>query len=892
MRPARAERIKVGSEPAAKQGCASKFVQRSAASPTMAAQRFYDKSPAIHLPAIATIQRKMRISQPGDSYEEEADRVAERVMRMPDATLRLQRKCACGVADAPCEPCANSFVRVQRRAMNTGETQSRVPSIVHDALRSPGEALDSSTRDFMETRFGHDFSHVRVHTDTRASESALSVNSLAYTVGPDIVFGQGRYAPNTTQGKLLLAHELAHVIQQSTSAASAAGAVRSDHVPQTLSTLRHAPKQIARQPRPGASASSSASVSSVRITRNPDLITFSTSQGPFSYDLINLELQDGEYDARVQVSGVNVSFTIESGSGEQQSARFQYRIRPGQPNPSTFFRGQNRVHISVAPANQATSSGPHVLAEIPVFFSGTETLLPGFGNLASTSLYGLGAELGGDFPSPPIQGIQSPYLPGYPLSVLGLGGNVLASGSMAWLTPRAGVARVLSPAYWSPLIPQSGVTPLDRILNTIPRDLGPKLETELAERAAALRAGRPQAPLAWTGRTFQPDPLSPVTRNFTEAEILGIQELVARFNVNPASLTTSELQLLREAASIHIGGSSPGSPFASYMQPNFPLESVGQRQFRVRVEVQNSNVLDVSVPNEFNQRGANQAITNVEEAEFLVTASREGRIIAVERISGSVEPGFLMRNAGMVRWGGRVLLVAGFAVSGYRIATASPQERPVVVGEEVGGQAGGFAGMGLGTAACIFFGIATEGIGLFLCGLAGGIGGGVLGSMGGGAAARSLQAPRNPSVSFGHYCFTADTRILMSDRSLKPISQIKVGEQVLGFDERRGRVTVAEVTHTQRHTQKHYIALSSADGSITLKVTRNHPLYSSGKWIPAGDIHGGQPVAALAPNDESLSATTLSQVADGGGVDDVFNLTVGGVHTYFAEGILAHNKMP
>jgi len=91
---------------------------------------------------------------------------------------------------------------------------SRVPDLVHDVLRSPGQPLDATTRAFMEPRFGHDFSSVRVHTDAEAAESASAVNALAYTVGRDVVFGAGQYAPRTQTGQRLMAHELSHVIQQ------------------------------------------------------------------------------------------------------------------------------------------------------------------------------------------------------------------------------------------------------------------------------------------------------------------------------------------------------------------------------------------------------------------------------------------------------------------------------------------------------------------------------------------------------------------------------------------------------------------------------------------------------------------------------------------------------
>jgi len=102
-------------------------------------------------------------------------------------------------------------VRIARKK----ETANEVPPIVQDVLSSSGQPLNSDTRDFMEPRFGHDFSQVRVHTDERAVESAEAVNALAYTVGRDVVFGEGQYEPETGEGKRLLAHELTHVVQQS-----------------------------------------------------------------------------------------------------------------------------------------------------------------------------------------------------------------------------------------------------------------------------------------------------------------------------------------------------------------------------------------------------------------------------------------------------------------------------------------------------------------------------------------------------------------------------------------------------------------------------------------------------------------------------------------------------
>jgi hypothetical protein len=134
----------------------------------------------------------------------------------PSTKPLVQRKCGCGKAASvtgKCAECGSDRMLLQRRAGHRSEPAA-VPSIVHDVLRSPGTPLDSTTRSFMDPRFGYDFSRVRVHTDAMAAESARAVNARSYTVGPHVVFDAGEYHPGSTGGKRLLAHELAHVIQQ------------------------------------------------------------------------------------------------------------------------------------------------------------------------------------------------------------------------------------------------------------------------------------------------------------------------------------------------------------------------------------------------------------------------------------------------------------------------------------------------------------------------------------------------------------------------------------------------------------------------------------------------------------------------------------------------------
>ena len=161
------------------------------------------------LPGI--IQPKLTIGAVNDPLEHEADRVADQVMRMPDpdvsvaaAPPRVSRKCA------GCE----EEEELQKKEAGPQPATHEAPASVHEVLRSPGQPLDAATRACFEPRFGRDFSGIRVHTDAPAAASARYVNAFAYTVGNSIVFGPGRYAPGTQEGRRLIAHELTHVVQQ------------------------------------------------------------------------------------------------------------------------------------------------------------------------------------------------------------------------------------------------------------------------------------------------------------------------------------------------------------------------------------------------------------------------------------------------------------------------------------------------------------------------------------------------------------------------------------------------------------------------------------------------------------------------------------------------------
>jgi hypothetical protein len=138
-------------------------------------------------------------------------------------SVLLQRKCACGGGGGgECEACQKKEAEEQQKKQtqhlqksSSGPGRaSTAPPIINRVLNSPGQGLDAGTRSYMEPRFGRDFSGVRVHTDSQAAESARAVDAHAYTVGQHIVFDGGKYDPDSGSGRHLLAHELAHTIQQ------------------------------------------------------------------------------------------------------------------------------------------------------------------------------------------------------------------------------------------------------------------------------------------------------------------------------------------------------------------------------------------------------------------------------------------------------------------------------------------------------------------------------------------------------------------------------------------------------------------------------------------------------------------------------------------------------
>ena len=160
-------------------------------------QRTIGNRAVARLLKFGVVRAKLKVNEPGDIYEQEADRISGQVLAAPTQTV------------------AGKAPRIQRVAGQLAGEAAPAPAGVEDVLAGAGRPLEPALRLEMEQRFGWDFSRVRVHLGPMAEQSARDVNARAYTVGDNLVFGAGEFKPETLAGRRLLAHELTHVVQQS-----------------------------------------------------------------------------------------------------------------------------------------------------------------------------------------------------------------------------------------------------------------------------------------------------------------------------------------------------------------------------------------------------------------------------------------------------------------------------------------------------------------------------------------------------------------------------------------------------------------------------------------------------------------------------------------------------
>jgi hypothetical protein len=160
------------------------------------------------------LQAKLSVSKPNDPLEQEADRVAEQVLRSPTPPAAKDTGHGPGETEGRSrqEPPSDRIHRGQGEVASRSGGASPSDDLIGDL--GSGHPLEYPARDFFESRFGADFGAVRVHTDGEAARSARAIGARAYAFGNHIVFARGEYQPRAASGQRLLAHELAHVMQQ------------------------------------------------------------------------------------------------------------------------------------------------------------------------------------------------------------------------------------------------------------------------------------------------------------------------------------------------------------------------------------------------------------------------------------------------------------------------------------------------------------------------------------------------------------------------------------------------------------------------------------------------------------------------------------------------------
>ncbi|MFO0606347.1 MAG: DUF4157 domain-containing protein [Polyangiales bacterium] len=327
----------------------------------MSAAREAAATPAKAAPTKATAA--LRVGPADDAFEREADRAADAVMRGGLAPWINALPGGEGVR-RKCDACAkeDDEATLRRDAAGGDPGGWSAPAIVSDVLRSPGRPLEAGLRAEMERGFGHDFSRVRVHDDAMAAESARAVSAHAYTVGSDMVFGAGRYAPVSASGRRLVAHELAHVVQQS----SGNPALQRQEVSVDLEVPTPAQREENRRlgidlPRVSAVAADPRGHSDY-IENRFNAVGFGIYLGGYAIYVSGLELPVLVPEAWFNFSLTNATpadLAIFPGRAEALAAVPIGPPAPGRGMPYTYFRGVGGL---VAPTVFSPATTPRIIA--------------------------------------------------------------------------------------------------------------------------------------------------------------------------------------------------------------------------------------------------------------------------------------------------------------------------------------------------------------------------------------------------------------------------------------------------------------------------------------------------------------------------------------------------
>jgi hypothetical protein len=594
---------------------------------------------------------------------------------------------------APGDPLEREADAVADRVAADGDADApagRVPggvAVATHAVREPpvplggGEPLAPAVRAFFEPRLGCDLGRVRVHTDRAADLTARSLGASAFTVGGRVAFRAGRYEPGTAAGRRLLAHELAHTARD----------VQGPGGPATV-IHRQAPDLTRQSILPSVAAG----MSDDELQQQIGLLRRILGQEPAgtpAHEGAAGNLAVLEDEVRRRSAPGTAPLTFQAGTGTPGAGT--PAVTPLAPLPG-LGAGAGAGGVIQVPTDVeyelVDGPGVDLVAQAGGQF--------GIGGAALRSTAIGGARGIGYLLSPPVRGLLDPFRP---------------------LSARLG------PEFAQLGAQESGWFAAERYLTSPLRELRPRYATQAGELFLQQGLGRSE----WL-RLY----------NITEKQLGELPGLIARMAEGGIdSLAPAERQLVEAFFRAHAeSGLKLASPaLSATVRPGLSGASGVAPLFReapyvVRIRVPANTVADVNAV-----LGTARPQHLVQELEVLVFTDARGAVTSIRPNPTSA----LGKAAPGLSWAGRGLIVVGVGVSAYRISTATSEELPRVVGEEAGGWGGGYAGASLGAGACILFGIATEGVGLLLCGLVGGAAGGVGGSYVGGEIGEDLGRLRN-----------------------------------------------------------------------------------------------------------------------------------------------------
>ena len=347
----------------------------------------------VSLPGCARLRAKsdLHVGNSEDPEEREADAAAEAVLGGGTSA-----PCACGGGCPSCRGGGKSSVARLLAKHDDGAPVGRgaatIPRSVADALASPGRPLDGATRGFMESRFGHDFARVRVRDDDR---STRDIGARAYAVGSDLVFAPGRYAPETSDGRRLLAHELAHVVQQGRTpptlrrqeAGPTAPSTKTDPTADPAPKDAGAPAGAPPQAPPPAAPDTPDSPAPAPMTETDPvrrivvscakhIIAFESSGPPLIYQLQTCHIPTGHYAASVSDTDKGVILTLSVPGQPKGTLLFNtsYIIKKGQVNPSTLLQAQKSVTVDVVDSIVPTEVDDEEAPECQISFDSQDLI--------------------------------------------------------------------------------------------------------------------------------------------------------------------------------------------------------------------------------------------------------------------------------------------------------------------------------------------------------------------------------------------------------------------------------------------------------------------------------------------------------------------------------------